>query len=109
MLKQVRFAEHERLQAVHLSQFPALPALMDLEQQYKGIDSVGFYKKSAESHVRPQSFEWLMVALCCVGAELNFVIGWNAGHWWNEGELNAPDIEFRAQRQFLEDHLETTY
>jgi hypothetical protein len=104
--KQARFVEHERLQAVHLSQFPALPALMDLEQLYKRIDPVGFYRL-AESHVRPQSFEWLMVALCCVGAELNFVIGWNANN--NGRRDSAPDREFRAQRQFLEDHLDTPY
>jgi hypothetical protein len=104
--QQARFVEHERLQAVHLSQFPALPALMDLEQLYKRIDSVGFYRL-AKSHVRPESFEWLMVALCCVGAELNFVIGWNADN--NGRRDSATDSEFRAQRQFLEDHLDTTY
>jgi hypothetical protein len=105
-LQQARFVEHERLQAVHLSQFPALPALMDLEQLYKRIDSVGFYRL-AKSHVRPESFEWLMVALCCVGAELNFVIGWNADN--NGRRDSATDSEFRAQRQFLKDHLDTTY
>ena len=99
--EQVRFAEHERLQAVHMSQFPALPAVMVLEQQYKRMDEVGFYTKSVKYHVRSQSFNWLLAALCDVGAERNFVIGWNAGEWWNLSQ----DDEFRAQSQFLKDHL----
>jgi hypothetical protein len=100
--EQVRLAEHERLQRVYLSQFAVLPALMDLEQQYKRSDPVGFYKKSVKYHVRPQSFNWLLAALCDVGAELNLVNGWNAGEWNN----SSPDVEFRAQRKFLEEHLE---
>ena len=75
---------------------------MDLEQQYKHIDPVGFYKKSVRYHLRPQSFNWILAALCDVGAELNFVIGWNAGV-----HNVSPDVEFRAQLRFLKDHLVT--
>jgi hypothetical protein len=100
--EQARFSEHERLQKIHLSGFRALPALMDLEQQYRQIDPVGFYKKSVKYHVRPQCFNWLLAALCDVGAELNFVIGWNAGDYKNQ----SPDVEFRSQLRFLKDHLD---
>ena len=102
--EQQRFTEHEQAQGTYLSEFPTLPAIMDLEQLYKQGDPAGFYKKSVKYHVRPQSFHWFVAALCDVGADLNFVIGWNAGEWKN---LSA-DVEFRAQRRFLNDHCVDT-
>ena len=98
--EQLRFIEHERTQEKYLSDFSALPAIMDLEQQYKQIDPAGLYKKSLKHHVRPQSFHWFLATLCDVGAELNFVIGWNAGEWTNA----SADIEFIAQRRFLDEY-----
>ena len=75
---------------------------MDLEELYKrqGQDPNGFYKRSVKYHVRPQSFKWFVAALCEVGADLNFIIGWNAGQPKNP----STDTEFSAQHRFLVDH-----
>ena len=98
---QKRFTEHERAQRTYLSEFPTLPAIMDLDKLYRQIDSTGLYKKKLKYHVRRYAFDWFISALCNVAADFNFIIGWNAG----EGKKSVPvDTEFSAQRKFLDDH-----
>jgi hypothetical protein len=96
---QKRYAEHEQLQRQHLGHVRALPALMDLEAQYKEIDEVGFYKTSVKLHVRPQCFNWLIAAICDTGADLTFMIGWNA----ESGPAGNLREEFEAQQVFIRD------
>ena len=98
---QKRFSEHERAQRTYLSEFPTLPAVMDLNKLYRQIDSNGLYKRRLKYHVRRYAFDWFISALCNVAADFNFTIGWNAGEGKNSVPVNA---EFNSQRKFLDDH-----
>ena len=74
---QKRFTEHERAQRTYLSEFPTLPAIMDLDKLYEQIDSygLGLYKKKLKYHVRRYAFDWFISALCNVVADFNLILG----------------------------------
>ena len=77
----------------------ALPKIMDLSHEYAKFHCGGFYNRRTKLHIRREALEWFVTALCKHGAELNLILGWNAGHEGNP----PPEVEFADQASFLQE------